>query len=317
MIVCVVTGHLMYRYVSVSSLAKSIYFFVYLFHMPVFIFVSGMFAKNIVAKKQYDKIASYLILYLVMKFVQAFAVSLTGKNLSFHIFWESGPGWYALAIFVYLCFIMIAQKLDPRYLMFLAVFAGCIAGYDNHLGDHFASLRICVFLPFFISGYILNMNKVQHFLKLKRVQLFALFILIITIALIATRIDSIFWFIKMARGKFTYSNMDLKDISGALFRLIYYIIAAATGLSVMSLIPTAKNIFSMLGQHTISVFAWHYSLIILLFDVLHGADYIKILWPIHYVYAVILIGCLIIIFLSGTPIYKLTNLIVQPKLKKE
>ena len=44
-------------------------FWVYLFHMPAFVFVSGLFSKNAIKEKRWDKAIPYVFLYLLMKFL--------------------------------------------------------------------------------------------------------------------------------------------------------------------------------------------------------------------------------------------------------
>ena len=55
----VVFGHMIEKYIE-NPVMRAIYFFIYSFHMPVFIFISGMFAK-------YDKkrCLRYLLIYFI------------------------------------------------------------------------------------------------------------------------------------------------------------------------------------------------------------------------------------------------------------
>lgn len=51
MILCVVIGHTLYYFYSSSAIAKSLYLFLYTFHMPVFVFISGLFSKRKIQEK--------------------------------------------------------------------------------------------------------------------------------------------------------------------------------------------------------------------------------------------------------------------------
>ena len=46
MILCVVTGHFLGEMISGDYMGQTIYLFIYTFHMPVFIFLAGMFSKK-------------------------------------------------------------------------------------------------------------------------------------------------------------------------------------------------------------------------------------------------------------------------------
>ena len=71
MIFCVVLGHCLYeffrKHTGTAVTAESVYLFIYTFHMPVFIFLTGMFSRHAVAQKRYDRVISYLLIYLFMK----------------------------------------------------------------------------------------------------------------------------------------------------------------------------------------------------------------------------------------------------------
>lgn len=187
MILCVVTGHFLGEMVSGDPFGQTVYLFIYTFHMPVFIFLAGMFSKNAVNGKRYEVIIEYAVIYLVMKvleqisaclkssaagltdtgfslhgFLAAFAAELTGGNAHFHIFWAEGPEWFAFAMAAFFAITMLIKDYPKKYMLPLAVFAGCIAGLDTHLGpvsglgNHFCAMRIAVFYPVFLSGYYMD-----------------------------------------------------------------------------------------------------------------------------------------------------------------
>ena len=72
LIFLVVLGHGVDYFTRSSEFMKGLFLFIYSFHIPVFIFVSGVFSKNTVNQKRFDRIFGYLILY--------FAVKLSGSK---------------------------------------------------------------------------------------------------------------------------------------------------------------------------------------------------------------------------------------------
>ena len=52
LIVLVVTGHFLLRYVDNYCHYRSLFLFIYSFHMPLFIFISGLFHKNAGIRKK-------------------------------------------------------------------------------------------------------------------------------------------------------------------------------------------------------------------------------------------------------------------------
>ena len=47
LIFLVVFGHLIERYIDTSNTLMGIYMFIYIFHMPLFVYISGYLSKNI------------------------------------------------------------------------------------------------------------------------------------------------------------------------------------------------------------------------------------------------------------------------------
>ena len=297
MILCVVLGHVMYRLIDDSAAARSLYFFVYIFHMPVFIFLSGMFSKKAVREKNLGRVCEFLLIYLVMKFLDAFSGYLAGHKLSLHLFWEAGPGWYAFALAVFLLVTMALFEVPPWILLTAAIFLGCISGYDTHLGDHFASGRICTFYPFFLAGYYMDRKKLSAFLSGRPVWGVAVLLALAVAACSVWLADGSFWLTRLFRGKYSYGQVGLSGISGAGFRLGYYVLAAVISLAVMAALPAGKTFFTDAGQKTMAVFICHPFLLDLFFRVFHGKRFLRTVWPVHYVAAAVLTAVLVTISL--------------------
>ncbi|WP_052356695.1 acyltransferase family protein [[Clostridium] dakarense] len=54
LIFLVVFGHLIERYINTNDTLMGMYMFIYTFHMPLFIFISGFLSKNIHKSKKYS-----------------------------------------------------------------------------------------------------------------------------------------------------------------------------------------------------------------------------------------------------------------------
>ena len=110
LIFLVVLGHAADYYTSDSETMKSLFIFIYSFHMPVFIFVSGLFAKRNVNENRMDKIVGYLIIYVVLKLYPFCYRNLAGQSAGFHLFTENGVPWFMLALFWFNLITMILKK---------------------------------------------------------------------------------------------------------------------------------------------------------------------------------------------------------------
>ena len=62
----VVVGHFANAFIVSSDYYQSIFLFIYAFHMPLFLFLAGLFHKN---KDIFPKVLSYLVLGFMLKIV--------------------------------------------------------------------------------------------------------------------------------------------------------------------------------------------------------------------------------------------------------
>lgn len=315
LIFCVVIGHVLYRYIDNDHNARSIYFLIYTFHMPVFIFLSGMFSKKGIQNRQYYKILFYIMVYFVMKLLQAFAESLGSGEMSFRFFWESGPGWYALAMAVYYFLsFLIEQYLegyDKKKLFLLSMVIGIFWGFDGHMGDHFCSARILNFYPFFVLGNCFESKQLICHMRERQNKLISVIILSVVGWISFSKVDKVYWMLKLLKGKYPFEDMGINDWSGAAVRLAYYFATLIIGWAVMTLIPEKETFFSYVGKRTLPIFIWHTFIIILILDVFNGQEIFQRAWPLHYVPGFIMFACVIVLVCSMSLFEKSVQCLVR------
>ena len=102
LITLVVIGHFLLPLES-TRLKDGLVNVIYLFHMPMFIMVSGYFAKGMYAGKRFrwERIGKLLWLYLLFQIISGMTESLAAgqpwtANINF--LRESGAPWYLLAM---------------------------------------------------------------------------------------------------------------------------------------------------------------------------------------------------------------------------
>lgn len=90
LIFLVVVGHLIDRANQKSDLLMKINYWIYMFHMPAFIFVSGLFSKNTIRNKDFRKSFRYLKWFFILKIIFLISTFLSSGSLSFSFLTESG-----------------------------------------------------------------------------------------------------------------------------------------------------------------------------------------------------------------------------------
>lgn len=304
LIFLVVLGHLLYPFRNESESVKGLYFFIYLFHMPLFIFISGLFSKTIIRKKQWRRVFSYLALYLFIRTLDAAGTWMYRGKLKLNFLKTNGPDWYALAIFMFLILTICLKDCRPAVVMTVAILAGLAAGYIDGLGTLFSAMRACVFYPFFLAGYYADRRQLEKWNR-PWMGLPAAILLILLAVFFIARGAGYFDFIHILKAKKAYDELNISGFEGLLYRAQQYIAASLIGILVIIAIPAGKNIFSKIGANTLPVFALHYFLIRIFLSA-SGKSIVLALFPQTYI--VFLLACcmFIILLCNSRPFNALT-----------
>ena len=156
LIFCVVLGHIINYVERDADLLNRIYLFIYAFHMPAFVFLSGLFSKRAVRGHRYDKAFTFLALYFLIKFALFLTRVALSREAAFKLFSTIGVDWYAFVIFLFYLVTIFLQKFDRRYVLLISVFFGCMAGYGLALHRGYRNLKG---MNGDIAGYALTVSE--------------------------------------------------------------------------------------------------------------------------------------------------------------
>ncbi len=312
LITLVVVGHFAMKMTYVDSI-KYIMYFIYLFHMPCFIFINGFLAKkmNSGGKLRVDKILITLWLYLIFKLGTALLSYVLGQETQLRLFKENSAPWYLLALTIWYLSVPFLERINVRYLIPGSFLIGLIAGYINSLGGIMALSRVFAFFPFFIIGFSLPAKGLEEFLDKKR-RLPAVLVLITVLILLVIFFKQLKPFLEMVYGS-TYKQA-LEELApyGALVRAAWYVLAVVTSMAVMVLVPRGRLFFTVLGERTMQVYMIHIwvrngLLYVGFFNMLKEKD--------SYLSLLVLLGSIVLTFLlSNSWFKKLYDILMSPKL---
>lgn len=112
---------------------------IYVFHMPLFVFISGYFAKKIYKNGQYNfkKILYLLKAYVVFVVAIQVVYAIAGfeKFTEIDFFSQSGAPWYLFAMIVWYLTIPLVRKCKAVPVLLLTVVLALTAGYFKNVGD--------------------------------------------------------------------------------------------------------------------------------------------------------------------------------------
>lgn len=326
MILFVVIGHTIYYFYGSSDVGKGSYLFLYTFHMPVFVFITGLFAKRKIQQYRCEIIIQYLFIYLFMKFLEVVGKILTqskglgihhlwanGGTIKFRLFWSDGPEWYALAMAVFFLLTMLLKDFNRLSVFLIALFVGCIGGLDSHMGNHFASMRILTFYPVFLAGYYIDRSFFEQrssgVLRLVLERIASGIVLSLVLLLSMLQVRTLWPYINFFKAKTSYMNLKINDvplgIRGILLRLGCYLLWALLVWSVVTLCPGKARLYTWLGSRTQAVFIWHKLILVILFEALGGKALLMTHIPHFYLAAGICAASIIAVVSAYLPMIEI------------
>ena len=181
LIFLVVLGHFLETFLKQYPVCESVYGIIYLFHMPAFLFISGMFSKKTINAEKLDwaKITPYLLLFVLLDFGRFIVRYYWDPTLTFRVFRITGVSWYLFALFVLIVVTHLLRKIDPKFVFCIAIGISLIVGYSKGIGYWFALYRIITMFPFFYLGYLWDREKVESALGRYWIRILAVAVLIL------------------------------------------------------------------------------------------------------------------------------------------
>ena len=165
LIFTVVIGHMISRYRSESEAMNTLYLCIYSFHMPAFIFVTGLMSKKTIDNHRYEKLFPYFAMYIMAKVMIWIPRTLFDGSMKYKMLSEEGAPWYALAVLIFYILTMYLRRFNTKYVLAASVFLGLISGYCVDLDGEYALARVVSFYPFFYLAYILDITKLKAFVS--------------------------------------------------------------------------------------------------------------------------------------------------------
>ena len=272
LIILVVTGHLLELFLK-SGNVKTVYKIIYSFHMPLFIFISGYFARFNLKKIISGIVIPYLVFQTIYIVYVNYVLNVT-KSVKFTYVQPYWLMWYMMAMIVWslsLPIISLGGRKIHIAILLLSQLAAVAVGYVGEIGMKYTLSRVIVYFPFFImghyfSGFMKNEEKKSelkefyHKYKTPITMLTAVaFGLAVGMICAYTKKVSYVWLYECA--PYTVSHEP------PLVRIAHSIVALICIIYFYLLIPNIKfNFLSGLGAKTRGVYLFHGFIILALKD---------------------------------------------------
>ncbi|MCU7557511.1 acyltransferase family protein [Macrococcus capreoli] len=312
LIVLVVFGHLLRSYIHDNHFLQALYMFIYSFHMPAFVLISGYFAKGIHKSGYLMKVTKKLLLpYIIFQSFYAFYYYYIDdvSTLDLNPFDPQWAMWFLLSLFTWQLMLFIIKDVRPWLMITSAFIVGIAVGYFPFINNLLSLSRTFVFFPLFLIGFYAQPEQFKYIRNKKFVPISVLMLALVFAFYMVTNFNFEWLF-----GSKPYETLEHKqaDIySGAKRAFIYCIILIST-ISFLNIVPNRKLPLTYIGSRTMFIYLLH-GLFIGLFRVNHWDDYFK-----DGVASIIIFSVLVTIFLVYTLSMNATKKIAAPvvELKK-
>lgn len=274
LIILVVFGHM---FLAASSENNWLTTLIYSFHMPVFIFLNGLFSKHVTFKK----VIHFGILYLLIQMIYILVVKVTDYpwipmssimvTPIFHV-------WYLLSLTIWYVFTIIIQKLSlhPIFVMIIVLLCALLVRFFNFGvdGNYFAYTRTIVFAPFFLVGHFLSFDQLSSFRK--KIKDFKPALLLLTVLFISL---NIFYFNNNAKEwmRLFFGYVNYLHFSDSYFifickELLQYFLGTVAVVILLGLISNSKGLINYIGQHTLTIFICHPVIYFIIYNYIERSD---------------------------------------------
>lgn len=254
LIALVVVGHLVEQLVASGSLAAALYRWIYLFHMPAFVLISGAVSKASLTRRRVLTLVTGLLLpYVVFQTLySAWDAWLfqTGD-------WSQGyltPYWLLWYLVSLACWrLMLPLFARLKFALPIAVAIALAAGMTSWVGYSLSLSRTLVFFPLFLLGHQIGARRLQHLSGARAPKLAA------ATVLVAAAVGA--WFLRDLDPEWLYASVDYAalnsaPVAGAMTRLGLLIASAFCALAVLMLVPRHAR-HAGFGRRSLTAYLLH------------------------------------------------------------
>lgn len=314
LITAVVVGHLANGIFSTSTpWVVALQKFIYVFHMPAFMIISGRFAKKRIDRGDWITVINKLIVpYVVLQTAMMLLYSVTGyANVSSFSYFKPLFGlWYFFTIAVYS--LVSPYIVKCKWSLPISLIIGLAVGFLPHTfygGFH----RIFCFYPFFLFGYY---SYGCNFGFCKKIYFRVISVIaIIASGLFVLKYNSDISFELLCMNKvyeFIAKDVDITIMGAFLQNVLRYAIGFIFFFLIMGVTPSKKTFFSYIGTNSSYVYAIHLFLIVLLRAIDADYDILKVLTNKWLLLIYCFSGIPLSFLLASKPIRKITRFFVEP-----
>lgn len=278
LIILVIFGHCIAPLKS-NFIVGIFYNFIYTFHMPFFIIISGFFSKDLNPEKIKKFTRKIFETYMVFQIAQVSLKYLIGgplPGLKSFLFFPQWTLWFLLSIVSWkiLLYLYVKCFKNNKTILIISVLCSCFIGFFDFNGAFLSISRTIAFFPFFFTGYLLSKEKLAEIRYSKNYGYLIIPVVVVLFYFIPfiRNYDSFVYL--LLRNKSYYITAEPKVLDFFL-NAMTILFAFALSFSIFKFFPSIKS-FEKLGSETLFFYLYHGLLVILLRAFFRGSNYLNL-----------------------------------------
>lgn len=277
LILLVVVAHVISTIRTDTATGYGLYVFIYLFHMPAMIALSGLFAKADATPKTVRSTLQLLVVWVCWEGIWAL-IHFFASGRGIPESWLIVPAWTLWFLLTLATMrVLLPYLLRFRHPMLLAIALALAAGFTPVIGTQFSASRTLCFMPFFLAGWLITNRgwlSGEWFTRPRVGTRIAALALLLGVALVvavlaqvrtAWRLDT--WLVWRDDYLWLFAHAPVfawapgewwvAALGGAGVRLTLLVVAAAMTPALLLLVPRGQSVLTVWGTRTLYVYLLH------------------------------------------------------------
>ena len=294
LMILIILGHML-EYNLGSILNHIAFNYIYLFHVPLFVLISGYFSKREPWKVFVWKTVSLAETYIAVQVLLLLTAFLfQGRWLRMtDLIIPNAAAWYILSLLFWRFFLRLLPEtvLEKHLLIGFALLVSLLSGFIP-IEKAFSFQRTLAFLPFFLVGYKMKQSgRMYGYVPTKWLAVVILVFPLVALTIIGKRnISSVVY------GLYTYYDKAFHPVVMMVFRGCFLLLSFLMGRSLIAVMPKVKKEGIITGIGTFSLLYYSYHLVfqrMLIIPVRHF--HLPLNFPAMLFYVFIVIGIIMLL----------------------
>ncbi len=249
LMVLVVAGHLI-EWLPLDS-GQVVYRWIYMFHMPAFVFLSGLVCADVLDVRRARTLVAFVVLpYLVHQLATNGMVSILGKEpFAYQVSNPYWALWYLVSLFCWRLLLPVIVATGAPVVV--AVCISLLSGLAPEFNHSWSMGRTASLLPFFVLGYVFA-QKGGPRLPSGRPAVAVAMLVAVGVAAFLTREVPLQWL----WAHTPYQGFGVSPVEGLLLRAAQLLLGTLGATAIFMLVPNSERI-AALGRQSLAIFIGH------------------------------------------------------------